>query len=56
MQSEINSSFKKANDSNSVGKDRVTHISTNSLFTSLLFLLLNSVLPPTVTDTTSIFQ
>lgn len=57
MQPEINSHFilRKPDDSNSAGKDTATHTSTNSLFTSL-FLLFNSVLPPAVTEATSIFQ
>lgn len=58
MQPGINSHFilRKPDDSKSAGEDTVTHTSTNSLFTSLLFLLLNSLLSPTVTEATSIFQ
>lgn len=58
MQPEINSHFilRKPDDSNSAGKDTATHTSTNGLFTSLLFLLLNFVLPPTVSEATSISQ
>jgi len=58
MQPEINSHFilSKPDDSNRAGKDTSTQTSTNSLFTNLLLLLLNSILPPTVTEASSVFQ